>query len=177
MSIQTVAVLGAGIMGRGIAYVAALGGYTTLLQDTNREQLEKGLNDLGAVLEKGVAMGKVAEADALSARKRVRGVTSLEEAAQHADLIIEAVPEQIELKIEIFAQLAEDGHVASLRRGELHGEVVRLELVEVLDDRAVATAVADLAARAADAHAHTGGWCFLKGHWKASAVLICNKCC
>ena len=105
MSIQTVAVLGAGIMGRGIAYVAALGGYTTLLQDTNREQLEKGLNDLGAVLEKGVAMGKVAEADALSARKRVRGVTSLEEAAQHADLIIEAVPEQIELKIEIFAQL------------------------------------------------------------------------
>lgn len=105
MSIQTVAVLGAGIMGRGIAYVAALGGYTTLLQDTNREQLEKGLNDLFAILEKGVATGKVSESDAMEARKRVRGVTSLDEAARHADLIIEAVPERIELKIEIFAQL------------------------------------------------------------------------
>ncbi len=105
MSIQTVAVLGAGIMGRGIAYVAALGGYTTLLQDTNREQLEKGLNDAFAILEKGVATGKVAESDAMEARKRLRAVTSLEEAAKHADLVIEAVPERIELKIELFAQL------------------------------------------------------------------------
>ena len=105
MSIQTVAVLGAGIMGRGIAYVAALGGYTTLLQDTNREQLEKGLNDVFAIFEKGVATGKVAESDAMEARKRLRGVSSLDEAARHADLVIEAVPERIELKIEIFAQL------------------------------------------------------------------------
>ncbi|MEQ1831467.1 MAG: 3-hydroxyacyl-CoA dehydrogenase [Candidatus Eisenbacteria bacterium] len=105
MSIQTVAVLGAGIMGRGIAYVAALGGYTTLLQDPNRDQLEKGLNDAFAILEKGVATGKVAESDAMEARKRLRAVTSLEEAAKHADLVIEAVPERIELKIELFAQL------------------------------------------------------------------------
>ena len=92
-------------MGRGIAYVAALGGYDTLLQDTNRDQLDKGANDISAILEKGVATGKVSDADAMSARRHLRTVTSLEEAARHADLVIEAVPERIELKIEIFAQL------------------------------------------------------------------------
>jgi 3-hydroxybutyryl-CoA dehydrogenase len=92
-------------MGRGIAYVAALGGYETLLQDTNRDQLDKGANDISAILERGVATGKVSDTDALSARKHLRTVTSLEEAARHADLVIECVPERIELKIEIFAQL------------------------------------------------------------------------
>ena len=105
MSVHTIAVLGAGIMGRGIAYVAALGGYDTLLQDTNRDQLDRGANDISAILEKGVATGKVSDTEALTARKHLRTVTSLEEAARHADLIIEAVPERIELKIEIFAQL------------------------------------------------------------------------
>ncbi len=105
MSLQTVAVLGAGIMGRGIAYAAALGGFTTLLQDTSREQLEQGVNDVNATLEKGVATGKVAEADAIAARKRLRTVASLDEAARGADLVIEAVPERMDLKVELFAQL------------------------------------------------------------------------
>ncbi len=105
MSVQTIAVLGAGIMGRGIAYAAALGGFTTVLQDTDREVLERATNEVSATLEKGVATGKVADDHALEARKRLRTVTSLDEAARHADLVIEAVPERIELKIEIFAQL------------------------------------------------------------------------
>ena len=105
MSLQTVAVLGAGIMGRGIAYAAALGGFTTVLQDTSREQLEQGVNDVNATLEKGVATGKVAEADAIAARKRLRTVASLDEAARGADLVIEAVPERMDLKVELFAQL------------------------------------------------------------------------
>lgn len=105
MSLRTIAVLGAGIMGRGIAYVAALGGYDTVLQDTNREQLEKGANDIGAILEKGIATGKVTESDAIAARKRLRTALTLGEAASAADLVIEAVPERIDLKIEIFAQL------------------------------------------------------------------------
>jgi 3-hydroxybutyryl-CoA dehydrogenase len=92
-------------MGRGIAQVAALGGYTTLLQDTSREQLEKAANDINAILEKGVVTSKVAEADAAGARKRLRTVTSLDEAARGADLVIEAVPERIELKVELFGQL------------------------------------------------------------------------
>jgi 3-hydroxybutyryl-CoA dehydrogenase len=105
VSVRTIAVLGAGIMGRGIAYVAALGGYATVLQDTNREQLDRAIDDIGAIFEKGVATGKVADADAIGARKRLSAVTTLEEAAKHADLIIEAVPERIDLKIEIFAAL------------------------------------------------------------------------
>ncbi len=105
MSVQTIAVLGAGIMGRGIAYVAALGGYQTLLQDSNREQLESATNQVSALLEKGVATGRVTDSDALDARKRLRAVGSLDEAARNADLVIEAVPERIELKVELFAQL------------------------------------------------------------------------
>ncbi|MCE9627576.1 MAG: 3-hydroxyacyl-CoA dehydrogenase, partial [Candidatus Eisenbacteria bacterium] len=89
----------------GIAYVAELGGYATVLQDTNREQLDRAIDDIGAIFEKGVATGKVADADAIGARKRLSAVTTLEEAAKHADLIIEAVPERIDLKIEIFAAL------------------------------------------------------------------------
>jgi 3-hydroxybutyryl-CoA dehydrogenase len=105
VSVHTIAVLGAGIMGRGIAYVAALGGYTTLLQDTNREALENAANEVSATLEKGVATGKVSDQDALEARKRLRAVHSLDEAAAHADLVIEAVPERIDLKVELFARL------------------------------------------------------------------------
>ena len=105
MSIQNVAVLGAGIMGRGIAHVAALGGYNTVLQDTSREQLEKATNDIGAILEKGMAMGRVTDSEAVEARRRLRTVASLDDAARQADLVIEAVPERMELKIEIFAQL------------------------------------------------------------------------
>ena len=105
MSIRTVSVLGAGLMGRGIAYAAALGGYQTRLMDADKQQLEKGLADIDAILEKGVATGKVADADAVAARRRLDVVSSVEEAAGDADLVIEAVPERIDLKVEIFAQL------------------------------------------------------------------------
>ena len=105
MSIQNIAVLGAGLMGRGIAHVAALGGFVTTLQDTSREQLEKATSEIGANLEKGVALGRVAEQDAIEARRRLRTVTSLDDAARQADLVIEAVPERMDLKVEIFAQL------------------------------------------------------------------------
>lgn len=105
MTVRSVSVLGAGLMGRGIAYVAALGGYRTRLQDTSRPQLDKGLADIGAILDKGVAAGKVPEAEAAAARARLEGVATLAEAADGADLVIEAVPERIDLKVEIFAQL------------------------------------------------------------------------
>jgi len=105
VSIQTIAVIGTGIMGRGIAYAAALGGYATLLQDSNREQLEQATNEISAILERGVATGRVTDSDALDARKHLRAVASLDEAARGADLVIEAVPERIELKLELFAQL------------------------------------------------------------------------
>jgi 3-hydroxybutyryl-CoA dehydrogenase len=105
VSIQTIAVLGAGLMGRGIAYAAALGGYHTRLQDTSSSQLEMAVNDISAIFEKGVAMGKVSDDEAVAAHKHLTTVHSIEEAAKGADLIIEAVPEKIELKIEIFGAL------------------------------------------------------------------------
>jgi 3-hydroxybutyryl-CoA dehydrogenase len=105
VSVRSIAVLGAGLMGRGIAYVAALGGYTTRLQDTSKAQLDRAFADIDAILEKGVATGRVPGEEAVAARKRLSAASTLEEAAGDADLVIEAVPERIELKVEIFGAL------------------------------------------------------------------------
>jgi 3-hydroxybutyryl-CoA dehydrogenase len=103
--IQTVAVIGAGIMGRGIAYVSALGGYRTVLQDANAEALDRGVSDIEAIFEKGVATGKVEGESAAHAIARLETARTLEQAAANADLVIEAVPESMDLKIEIFSTL------------------------------------------------------------------------
>ena len=105
MNVQRIAVLGAGIMGRGIAYVSALGGYRTVLQDASEAALEKAHADISAILEKGVATGRVAGEDAAGAQKRLSTARALEDAAREADLVIEAVPESIELKIQLFSAL------------------------------------------------------------------------
>ena len=102
---KTIAVLGAGIMGRGIAYVAAVGGARTILQDTEGTSLEKALAEMSATLEKGVSLGKLDGPTAAAAHKRLSSTRSLEEAARGADLVIEAVPENIALKLEIFGTL------------------------------------------------------------------------
>jgi 3-hydroxybutyryl-CoA dehydrogenase len=105
VSIHHVAVLGAGIMGRGIAYVSALGGFQTILQDTSDPALDKAVAEISAVLEKGVATGKVKGEDAAAAQKRLAACRKVEEAVRDADLVIEAVPEDITLKIELFGAL------------------------------------------------------------------------
>jgi 3-hydroxybutyryl-CoA dehydrogenase len=105
VNIANVAVLGAGIMGRGIAYVSALGGYRTVLQDTSEPALERAVAEISALLEKGVATGKVRGEDSAAAHKRLSTCRRLEEAAHGADLVIEAVPEDIALKVELFGAL------------------------------------------------------------------------
>ena len=105
MNVSTVAVLGAGLMGRGIAHVTALGGFTTLLHDPSRPALEEALATIDAILEKDVATGRVVEVDAVAARRHLATADSLEQAVKDADLVIEAVPERIELKIETFGRL------------------------------------------------------------------------
>ena len=105
LTVRTVAVLGAGLMGRGIAYVAALGGYATRLHDPARAALEKASGEIDALLERGVATGKVSDADAVAARNHLSIAGSLADAAGDADLVIEAVPEDIALKIATFAEL------------------------------------------------------------------------
>ena len=105
MTGKTIAVLGAGIMGRGIAYASAVGGFRTILQDVEGAALDKAVGEISATLEKGVALGKVDGAAAAAAHKRLTTSREIAEAAREADLVIEAVPERMALKVEIFATL------------------------------------------------------------------------
>ena len=103
--VRTVSVIGAGIMGRGIAHVAALGGYRTILEDILPASLRKAESEIRTNLDKAVELGKVQKADADAAFGRIEFAGSVEEAARAADLVIEAVPEELESKIEIFTLL------------------------------------------------------------------------
>jgi 3-hydroxybutyryl-CoA dehydrogenase len=104
-SVSTVAVIGAGIMGRGIAHVAALGGYKTILEDILPASLRKAEGEIRANLEKGVELGKLEKSVADAALSRIQFAGNVEEAAREADLVIEAVPEEMDSKIEIFTLL------------------------------------------------------------------------
>jgi 3-hydroxybutyryl-CoA dehydrogenase len=103
--VKTVAVIGAGIMGRGIAHAAAIGGYRTILEDLLPGALRRAESEIRSNLDKAVELGKVAAPDADAAFRRVEYASSVEEAAREADLVIEAVPEEMESKIEIFTLL------------------------------------------------------------------------
>ncbi len=103
--IRTIAVIGAGIMGRGIAYAAALGGYRTILEDLLPAALRRAETEIRTNLDKAVELGKVAASAADAAFQRLEYAGSVEEAAREADLVIEAVPEEMESKIEIFTLL------------------------------------------------------------------------
>jgi 3-hydroxybutyryl-CoA dehydrogenase len=103
--VKTVAVIGAGIMGRGIAHATAIGGYRTILEDLLPAALRRAESEIRANLDKAVELGKVAASDADAAFQRVEYAGSVEEAARGADLVIEAVPEEMESKIEIFTLL------------------------------------------------------------------------
>src|SRR5436305_839636 len=92
-------------MGRGIAHAAAVGGYRTILEDLLPNALRKAESEIRAKLDKGVELNKVTAADAEAAFKRLEYAGSVEEAAREADLVIEAVPEEMESKIEIFTLL------------------------------------------------------------------------
>lgn len=103
--VKTIAVMGAGIMGRGIAHVAALGGYRTILEDISPTALKNAESEIRAILEKAVDLGKITPAKAEEAAKKIQLSDSVAEAAREADLVIEAVPEELKAKIEIFTQL------------------------------------------------------------------------
>ncbi|MBZ5654037.1 MAG: 3-hydroxyacyl-CoA dehydrogenase [Acidobacteriia bacterium] len=102
---KTVAVIGAGTMGRGIAHAAALGGYRTILEDLLPNALRKAENEIRANLDQAVELGKVNAAAANAAFSRLEYAGSVDQAAREADVVIEAVPEEMESKIEIFTLL------------------------------------------------------------------------
>ena len=101
---DTISVIGAGTMGAGIAQVSVLAGYAVILYDVADDLLVQSLDGIRASIDKGVARGKTAESIATTAKEAIQTTTSLETAAQ-ADLIIEAAPEKLALKREIFAAL------------------------------------------------------------------------
>lgn len=103
-TIQTIAVIGAGTMGHGIAQVAALAGFKVLLSDVDRESLARGVKAIEGNLAKGMKLGKLTEDDRDRTLQHIRGTTNLKECAA-ADLIIEAAPEKLELKQDILRQL------------------------------------------------------------------------
>ncbi len=105
VKIETIAVIGAGTMGRGIAHVAALGGYRTVLEDLLPAALRKAESEIRSNLDKAVGLGKVSAGDAETALGRLEYAGSVEQAAREADLVIEAVPEEMESKVEIFTLL------------------------------------------------------------------------
>jgi|ERR1044071_4296599 3-hydroxybutyryl-CoA dehydrogenase len=102
--IRNLSILGSGTMGRGIAYLSALSGYDTVIYDVDPMALDAAKASIDSTLKKGVEKGKVAEAKASEAIARVQLVPELEPAVSGADLIIEAVPENFELKEDLFAQ-------------------------------------------------------------------------
>src|SRR5215831_6502801 len=105
MDVKTIAVIGAGTMGRGIAYAAASGGYQTVLEDISSRVLEQATSWIGQSFEEGVSRGKVAAAVRDKALSLLSTATDVKDAIRDAELIIEAVPEELETKLELFAIL------------------------------------------------------------------------
>lgn len=90
-------------MGHGIAQVAAAAGYRVFLRDLDRESLAKGIRAIERNLDKGMRLGKLTEEDREQTLQNIRGTTHLDQVAT-ADLIIEAAPEQLELKQELLRE-------------------------------------------------------------------------
>jgi len=103
--VSIVAVIGAGIMGRGIAHVAALGGFQTVLNDVSDELLQKAQSRIRQDLHKAVSIGKLTDSDVDAALARLTLDNNLDRAAESAELVIEAVPEKMELKLDLFSRL------------------------------------------------------------------------
>ncbi|MFK7927623.1 MAG: 3-hydroxyacyl-CoA dehydrogenase family protein [Myxococcota bacterium] len=101
-----IGVIGAGTMGHGIAQVCAMAGYTVRLTDNDPAGLERGLEKVAQNLDKGVARGKVTEEVRASALAHLSGAPSIEALSDGADLVIEAVPEILELKRSLFGRVA-----------------------------------------------------------------------
>lgn len=102
--IRQISILGTGTMGRGIAYLSAVAGYDTVMFDADASALDGARAAIDSILRKGVEKGKLAESAAAEASARLQLIPDLEPAVSGADLIIEAVPESLEMKVDLFAQ-------------------------------------------------------------------------
>ncbi|MFA5861825.1 MAG: enoyl-CoA hydratase-related protein [Candidatus Thermoplasmatota archaeon] len=106
MAIEKVAVLGAGNMGSGIAQAFAAAGFQVMMRDVKPEFVAKGRDRIEAPLRKRVEQGKMAAADVDALLSRLHGTTDVHEAVKDADLIVEAVFEDLKVKKEVFAEVS-----------------------------------------------------------------------
>jgi 3-hydroxybutyryl-CoA dehydrogenase len=105
VALQTVAVIGSGLMGRGIAYCAAAGGLRTAVFDVSAQALDRALARIRQDLDEGVSRGKLSAPEAAAAQARLAIERDIEAAVRGADFVIEAVPEDIALKLSTFSRL------------------------------------------------------------------------
>jgi len=107
MNIKKVAVIGSGIMGHGISQVVATAGVQVLLNDVAEDVLEKARRQIESSLDRGIKKGKISEEDKQDILRRITFTSDVRTAVEDADLVIEAVPENLELKTAIFRKLDE----------------------------------------------------------------------
>jgi 3-hydroxybutyryl-CoA dehydrogenase len=103
--IHRIAVLGAGTMGHGIAHAAMSAGYETRLFDVTETVLERGRAAIAAIVAKGVELGRASAAEGEAMLSRLSTATDLIPVLAEADFVIEAVPEQIDLKLRLFGDI------------------------------------------------------------------------
>jgi len=125
--IRTIAVIGAGALGRGIAHAAVMGGFRTILEDILPASLRSAALEIHGQLARAVGQGAVSDSQADAAFSRLEYASTVEEAARQADLVIEAVPDEMESKIEIFTLLDKICRPATI----LAANTSTLSLVEI----------------------------------------------
>jgi len=107
MEIKKVALIGAGAMGTGIAYVCAVKGYNVSIRDINEDLIKRGMGKVREMIATGVNRGKLTPKEAEETMKRIKSTTDAAEAVRDADLVIEAVFEDMDLKKKVFKELDE----------------------------------------------------------------------
>ena len=105
MEINRIAIIGSGIMGSGVAQVSAVAGYDVVLQDINDDALARAKSSIEFSLKKLADKGKIKPAQADAALSNIKFTDDLNQAAENADLVIEAVFENLEIKQELFKKL------------------------------------------------------------------------
>ncbi len=105
MAVRKLSVVGSGQMGAGIAHVSALGGTSTTMVDISLEILEKAFAGIRSNLQKAVKLDKISQEIMETTLDRLKLEPDLKKGVQEADMVIEAVPEKIELKLEIFQKI------------------------------------------------------------------------
>ena len=114
MPIKRITVLGAGTMGHGIAHAAIAGGFDTRMYDVSDAAVGKGRGAIEQIVKKGVELGKLSGADADATLARLSVTTNLPEALHDADLVVEAAPEKIDVKLALFAEIEAHAPAAAI---------------------------------------------------------------